>query len=265
MALIGQINHNKLLNNIFNNIEQQNVFIELIQLNILTIEKIFILSNISIEKIYEIAIKLNLRNLYDYGILNFIKSENNILDMCIEYSNLDIFLLAKNKFFESPSETFRKAIKYGSENIIQNIIDQNNNNDEILLSYLLELIKEKDTFIVKRPIEQIIRQLNWNNITNSNYIIILLIKSELLEILIIANGLGLILNENCLIESIKISNLGIINWILNKGIKIVHKFTWDFSNSKCSGDIINLLKIYSHTIENIQNNQTCDIYHNLNN
>ena len=55
-------------------------------------------------------------------------------------------------------------------------------------------------------------------------------KYFLLEILIIANGLGLILNENCLIESIKISNLGIINWILNKSNTTNWLAKWNGAN-----------------------------------
>ena len=77
MAAIVDSSSNKMnndyLQNIFLNIEQQKLFIELVNQNTIDIFKLFSIVNIDIEKIYEIAIRLDLRIVYDYAVCNLVK------------------------------------------------------------------------------------------------------------------------------------------------------------------------------------------------
>lgn len=255
------------LSNIFSSLEQQYAFVQLVNLSNTfqyDIEKIFLLTNISIENIFEIAIKLNLKILYDYGIEKHLKinSDYIILILCIENSNYDILSLAKNYFKYDFDLIYSKAIELNSINIIEKILDNTGPLPITItinhLILILNIVNDSNNMLYKNIISSLIYKINWSNVPNGTHIINLFVSSGLFEFVKILCEFQIRPDEFTLIESIRKNNIYICEYLLSRGIKLNKTLTLCYystsSNPNSYSNIFNLLKSFNYSIDDMTDN-----------
>lgn len=255
------------LSNIFDNVEQQNIFIKQInQINITMIdsigmiENIFKLANISFDFLIEIAIKLNNNILFECAINLIYKNKNKkliqldslILNLILEYSNLEFFayLNTENLLNCDLAMLVEKIINFGSETILEYI--GNENDDKIInLSLFIKILNSRYKY-TNKFLEQFMRKINWTNIYNSVHLVNLLVEKNLFNLILVADSLNLTFDDSTLITGLNNSNGIIIGWLLNKNIRFQNNYLWDYSknfNISKNDNIIQLLQCYQYKIE----------------
>lgn len=274
------------LPNIFDSLERQNIFISQIniynQINLINstnltdpinqinlikyVENIFKLANISNDFLTEIAIKLNNTILFDCIVnkmcLNkkFIQIDSQILNLILEYSNLHFFtrLHTENLFNFNPIVLFEKIIDFGSETILEFVIDDTK---IINLNLFVKILNSRYKYSNKF-LERIMKKIYWTNVSNSADFVNLLVRKNLFNLILVAEELNLIFNEHTLITSLEYSNSIVIGWLLNKNIRLSNEYFWNYSQNQniTSGDeIIQLLKCFQYKIRHNEQNNLCEI------
>ena len=102
------------------------------------------------------------------------------------------------------------------------------------------------------------RKIIWINIPNTIHITNLLVSKGLFNLVKIAGELELKCDHTTLIVSINKGNSTIINWLLNRGIKLNKNLILNYLEINLYDDMFLLLKSHSYKIDIINDNQ-CEI------
>lgn len=254
---------NLFMSDLFVSVEQQNAFVELINMNsALNIQKIFILTNIDIKHIYKIAIGCGLQTLYDYGITNLIPVKlDELIDLCVKYSNpiMFEFIYQKNEL-KFDSKILTKAISVGSNQIIQSIILKCTS-QEFTLNHWIDILntyvnlKETLNPIQNKTLELAMRKVDWSKIQNKLIITNLLVKNKLFEFVKFAMELNFDFDSSTLECAIIQLDCEICAWLLNQNIKLSKTLEFEHTSCELPRNIVILLNSYGYVIEHNDGNK----------
>ena len=206
------------------------------------LKNLFILMNIKIEFIYDIAIEINSKELIEIAYNNNINYINPPSFHAIELNNMDMFLYVQKLCPTCEIRLFNKAIKTNNSMFIEYFLEKVN------CITVSQLLLSMDHINLPYLFEKIVSKIDLSDSSHDKSSIINhAIKSGSLMIIQIIHNLGCAFTNQSLYDAIKTNDENIVEYVIQNISEDVSRQVIRSNNDYCKVPeaINNILKFYN--------------------